>query len=352
VTGEELVIVAGGSSIAGWEDVELTLLAEGFPNSFSIGMSSGPAAAVPTAGDDCAIFLGGDVAITGYVDRVQATGDAMSHALRLSGRGKTQDLVDCSAEWPSAQIQGNALEIARKLAEPYGIQVTMGHGADPGPRVTPWALNFGETAAEIVQRVARNAGLLAYEDREGALVLATLGNDTAASGVAYGGNVQAWSVTDSMDGRFSDIVCCSGSVDAVLELPGGDFFWVEKDPNVRRHRQMDLVLESVATDPYEFTKLKARWEVNRRAGRGLLVTATVDSWRDSDGALWKPNTIVPVSLPPLPSGLSLSLAEVTFRRSNESGTTADLVMMPSYGFAPEPLVLQPVNLADIEGPAG
>jgi hypothetical protein len=62
--------------------------------------------------------------ITGYVDRVIGTLDARQHSVTVTGRSKCQDLVDCSAEWPGGQIVGSSvLEIARKLAEPYGISV-------------------------------------------------------------------------------------------------------------------------------------------------------------------------------------------------------------------------------------
>jgi prophage tail gpP-like protein len=347
---EELTITAGGVSISGWEEIGVTLRAEGFPNTFDIGMSAPTKdAKLPKAGDPCAVKLGGDLVVTGYVDRVIGAGDASHHAVQLVGRGKTQDLVDCSAEWPSGTIRGNALSVSKQLASKYGIEVVLGEGASAGPELIPWALNYGETGAEIIQRIARNAGLLAYEDNAGRLVLATLGTTKAASGVKYGVNVQAWSAETSMDGRFSEVVCCLIGTAALEELPGGDFFWVERDPNVPRHRQMDLVLEQQSDDPREFTKKKAIWEVARRAGRGLVVRATVDSWRDEKDKLWTPNTIVPVDVPGADAA-DLALGEVSFRKSNESGTTADLMLMPSYAFAPEPVSLVPVSLGGIDGP--
>jgi prophage tail gpP-like protein len=352
---DELTIVVGGHELTGWEDIELTLRAEGFPNSFSIAASvNGFAQQVAIAGAACTVLLGDDLVLTGYIDRDVESGSGSSHTLQLVGRGLTQDLVDCSAEWPSGQlIDGDALSIAQKLSQPYGITAELGAGAAAGEKLPAWLLNFGETPAEIIQRLARNAGLLAYEDARGVLVLANVGTEVAASGIVYGGNVQSWSAENSMDARFSDYVCSMLPVDAAIDVtgPGDIFYHRETDPNVPRHRQLDLVLEAVASDktPGEFTIKRSQWEAARRLGRSAVVTATIDSWRDRADMLWRPNTLVPVDVPGNRAGDQLILGEVTFRRSNESGTTADLVLMPRTAFAPEPIVLQPVA-ADIVGP--
>lgn len=352
---DELTLIIGGQELAGWEDIEVTLRAEAFPNSFSVGMSAQPSVqAGSIAGAECRVRLGNDIVISGYIDRQMQAGDPNGHRIELSGRGKTCDLVDCSAEWPSGQmIDGDALNIASNLADAYGLNVELGDGAAAGDKLAAFLLNYGETGAEIIQRVARNAGLLAYEDALGTLILGTTGRTTSASGVVYGRNVQAWSVELSMDGRFSDYVCAMLPANIAIDLtgPGDIFYHRETDPNVLRHRQLDFVLDAVASDktPGDFTIKRARWEAARRAGRSSIVRATVDSWRDSASALWTPNTLMPVQLPGLGQTGSLALSEVTFRRSSEAGTTADLVLMSPAAFAPEPIVLQPVP-ADLIGP--
>ncbi len=352
---DELVLEVSGNRLSGWQAVEVTLRAEGFPNSFEISLSSkNPAtsnATVASAGQACSVSLGSDVVITGYIDRDIPSASSGSHMITIVGRGVTQDLVDCSAEWPSATLQGTALEIATKLAQPYGITVKLAEGASAGDPVPPICINYTDTGAATIQRVAQNAGLLAYEDGTGTLVLATLGTKQAASGVVYGQNVQAFQVENSMDQRYSEVVCCAQSLDAMAELRGSDFFDTETDPNVPRHRRLNIVMEQVAQDPPKFTIQKAKWEIARRAGRSTAVTATVDSWRDSAGALWMPNTLVPVDVPGLRlDDKTLCISQVTFRRSDEEGTTAVLVMMPKFAFLPEPISLLPINAADAIGP--
>jgi prophage tail gpP-like protein len=351
---DELTLVVNGRTYTGWQEVEVTLRAEGFPNSFSISLSTGSASPVPVvlakAGDSCTVLLGNDTVITGYIDRDVTGQTPQSHDLRIMGRGMTQDLVDCAAEWPDGQlIEGDALTISTKLALPYSIDVKLGEGASAGPKAPTTALNYGERGAEIIQRLARNAGLLAYEDSDGRLVLATVGTKTAAGGVAYGKNVQAWTLENSMDQRFSEIVCASfANAGITADLPGGDFFDIEKDPNVPRHRRLCLVLDTSSATPTEFTILLAKWEAARRLGRSAVVRVTIDSWRDADGDLWMPNTLTQVDLPGLSAADPLCIAEVSFHRSSDNGTTADLVLMPPAAFKPEPISLTKVNLADVK----
>ena len=346
---DDLFLLVGGRTIGGWEQIELTLRCEGFPNNWQVKASMQPGGFLPVEpGDDCVVKLGRDTVITGWVDRVNDAGDEGNHLITLSGRGLTQDLVDCGAEWPSHQlIGGNALTIAQRLAQPYNLGVVLGPGASPGPDITQWALNYGETSGDIIQRLARNAGLLCYENTSGQLVLANAGATTAASGLVYGRNVQQWSVERSLDQRFSDYVCCLFASDAFGDMSGSDFFFTATDPNVPRHRLTYLVVESVATDPQAFTRQKALWDASRRAGRSIVVRATVDSWRDQDGALWEPNTLVPVDVPGATGGDTMLISEVTFRRNDETGTTAEIVAMPRGAFQPEPIILAPVNMADI-----
>lgn len=351
MASDDLTIVVNGVELSAWKDTEVTLYCEGFPNEFDIRSSASEpltgAAQAAKAGDPCTVMLGSDQVITGYIDRDVITAQGDEHSITLVGRGKTQDLVDCSAEWPGGQlINGDALSIATKLAQPYGIAVALGEGASAGDKVPQWALNYGETGAAVIQRLARNAGLLAYEDANGKLILGKAGTARAASGVQYGQNVQAYSVENSMDGRYSDYVCCWWSIAAFGDLSGSDFFDTESDPNVPRHRQLDIVLEIVAQDAKQFTINMAKWEAARRAGQSAMVRATIDSWRDSAGQLWTPNTIVPTDLPGNRAGSDLILSAVTFRKNGETGTTADLVLKPPTALTIEPIQLNPVATAE------
>ena len=77
-------------------------------------------------------------------------------------------------------------------------------------------------------------------------------------------------------------------------------------------------------------------------GRSMQVHLSTDSWRDSEGTLYEPNTLVDIDLP----GLKLKpktwlIADVTYMK-DEQGTRADLVIMPPQAFYQEPITLYPI----------
>lgn len=357
---EELTLIVGGNTIGGWQDIDVTLLAEGFPNQFSIALSSkNPItsdAVVVAANDPCRVLLGSDTVITGYVDRDSIAFSPDAHMLTIIGRGRTRDLVDCSAEYGAGAItNASALDVAQKLCGVYpGLTARLAPDTDVGARIDQLLIDYTETGAAIIQRVTRNAGLLAYEDFQGRLTLARAGTRTAASGAVYGVNVLACSIQSSMDQRYSEIVCSSVSQDMLIGVEPldekGSFFHTEQDPGVVMHRRLVILMEQ-AESPEDFTILKAKWEVSRRAGRSTSVTLTLDSWRDHDGKLWEPNTLIPVRLPGLRlPDQNLIISEVTFHRSDERGTVADLSLLPKAAFDIEPINLVPVNQQGVVTP--
>lgn len=351
----DLTLRVGGTSISGWTDLRVTRGIERCPSDFDISLTElfpGEAAEVTVKpGDPCQVLIGPDVVITGYVDRFIPSIAAKNHSIRVIGRGKCQDLTDCSAEWPNGQISGSTvLGIAQKLAQPYGI--TVAAAGDPGGPIVLYALHYGETAYEVIERICRYRALLAYERPDGSLLLSQVGTTRAASGFTQGVNVLAATLTFSMDQRYSEYDAFAMSMDVLSDLGnGGNLVGTAYDPNVPRHRKLYLVAEAGDGVGYDVTHKRVIWEAARRAGRAQQARVTVDSWRDSAGTLWTPNTLAPLALPALKLPNALwTISEVSFVRSGDRGTVADLVLMPPDSFLPQPIILQP-QFRDFAAPA-
>lgn len=341
---DQLTLKVDGKQLSGWTEVSVTRGIEQMPNSFTISATEKSpvtsAARTVIEGSICTVSLGPDLVLTGYVDIVSSGYGPGNHAVQIVGRGKCADLADCSAEWPGGQISSApALAIAQKLAKPYGITVkNLGPAGQPVPQFN---INIGMTPAEVIEMVTRHAALLFYEGPDGNLILNQAGTAKAGSGFVEGQNVEACSIVRSMAGRFSQYTCSLMSVDTSgLNLNENLYFFTATDPNVKRHRTIYIVAESVSWGEL-VAGLRARWEAARRAGRGKQVRVTVDGWRDGKGKLWEPNTLAPVSSPRLQIKESgLCIAEVTYRLGL-AGRTAELVLMPKEAFLPEPIQLQP-----------
>lgn len=346
---DELTLIANGRAISGWTSVRVQRSIERMPAAFEISMTDLDPGTPVREGDAVQVKLGGDLVLTGYADAVERGFDEGGNAVTVTGRSKSQDLVDCSAEWDGCQISGaSALKIAQTLAAPYGIKVA-GVG-DPGRVIPTFNFALTDTAINIIELVLRYTGKLAYDRPDGSVVIGDVGTQRMASGFAEGVNVQSARVTRSVNQRFQTYRLVMTAMDVFEDVgDGGNLISTESDPNVRRHRLKYFVAES-GDSSFETSKLRLKWEAARRAGRGQMVRLTADNWRDSADKLWEPNYLVNVKLPSLklPSA-ELLISEVAYRRDAERGTTADLVLMPPAAFKPQPIILQPaINLSEIK----
>lgn len=343
---DDLILNVGGQNISGWTDIAVTRGIECLPSHFNIGITekypNNVTQVSVSPGNMCKVFLGKDLVITGYVDRYMPSYGPNDHTVRVTGRGKCQDLVDCSAEYPNNEIANvTALALAQKLASPYGITVTALAAAATDTIISKYDLMWGETAYDVLERACRYVQLLAYDGTDGNLILAQVGTATAASGLTEGQNVRSASAVFSADQRYSDYVVRLMSISSLLELGnGGDILETLNDKGVGRHRLRYIIAEN-GGNYINVAKARGIWEMNRRLGRSQQVRVTTDSWRDSAGALWTPNSLVPLSLPSLKiTNQNWLIGEVTYRLY-AGGTSADLTLMPPTAFQPQPIALIP-----------
>lgn len=328
--------------VSGWEGVRITRGIERCPSTFEIEMTERypgeTDAVIVKPGDPCSVAIGGDTVTTGYVDHYSIGIAGSRHTIRCAGRSKCQDLVDCSADIANGQLaRSTVLALAQQLAAKYGITVTC--LGDPGPVVPVFNVTYGETCWEIIERVARYAQLLAYDDENGNLVLAQAGSQTMASGFKQGVNVEAAEVAYTMDQRFSDYVVYALAMNTIAEFGALAPLARVKDSGVPRFREHVIIASQ--GPGIALAQKRAQWEMTRRWGRSQQINVTCDAWRDSAGKLWQPNALAPIDIPAARmTGLEFTIGEVSYVR-DKRGTHAELLLMPREAFLPEPITLQP-----------
>jgi prophage tail gpP-like protein len=350
---DDVSLVVGGRTWGGWTEVRITRGIERLPSDFEVSLTEFSPIEREIQilrGDTCEVLIGPDLVLTGYVDRITRAMSARQHTVTISGRSKCADLVDCSALWPGGQIVGSSVfEIAQTLAAPYGISVSA--PGSVGPEIPQFNLMRGETPFQIIERLCRFGQLLAYDDVYGDLVLAAASTVRAASGFREGVNVASATFAATVDGRFSETTSYQQSMATLDDLgEGGDLQATIPDPAVPRFRNRTVIMETSGKVGWELARDRATWLVRRDWGRSTVVSLSTDSWRDSSGRLYSPNTLALVELPSLhlPSDLLL-IGEVTYR-TGSSGTICDLVLMPSEAFTPQPFnVLQLLPFAELAG---
>lgn len=340
---DELSIKVGGRTLSGWTTERVTRGVERVVSDFEVAMTEhypGAGLAEVRPGDPCEIYAGSDLLITGYVDRYIPEFDAHQHSIRIAGRSKTADIVDCSAEWPGSQIMnGTVLSIAQTLCKPYGINAIA--LTDVGATIPQTNLNVGDTPFDVLEPMARYRGLLMYDNTMGNLVFSSVGTTKAASGFTEGINVESAGMAYAMDSRYSKYSAFRVKL-MVLNDSGteGNFISDVNDTDVPRHRWKSLVAET-QDGGIDVAQRRAAWEMTRRKGRSAQVHLIADGWRDSNGVLWTPNTLASVSLPTLKlANVDWLISEVTYLR-NGQGTHAQVTLMHPNSFVPQPFNYQP-----------
>lgn len=298
--------------------------------------------------DPCEVYIGEDLLIAGHVDVYSAGFGANEHAVRITGRSKTADLVDCMSELPGTEFRNADLgAIARAICAPFGIEVVA--EADLGAPFNIAAFEKTETAFSFLERLARLRGVLLTDDPRGRLLITRTGQAPAAGQLVQGENVLTGKCELNVSKRFSRYVVLSqlGSLATISPTgntlpeqlqPGGedqpDVQGVAVDPQVPRYRPHVSMAESSSTAPE--ASQRARWQAAHAAGRSVRGQMTVVGWREDDGALWAVNRMVPCRVPFLQLDRDLLIAGVTFQLDAQ-GRRTELELGPPEGFTPEPL---------------
>ena len=350
----DVSIVIGTRKIVGWETVAITRSAESFPNTFTLTAAdqfpydASKQLIVPGAngegktGEPIKVYIGSDLVITGYTDRVSISTAPKSHEVTIQGRGICQDLVDCSVDVTgidgivgATMAATSTLDLVQKLCKAFKITARSAV-TDLGPPIPAFTFHNGEVSSEVIERVCRYTGYLHYEDETGALVLDRIGTTEMASGFKMPGNVEQANSTLSMDQRFSEYTVLWSSVNnytAINSIQAQRGLAV--DSTMPRRRPKIIVMEGDGDLP-ALGQMRANWEKARRIGRSQAVSLTCDSWRDSKGLLWQPNRLVKIDMAAHKmTGLKWIIGSVTFRKDS-GGTHADLVLMPPDAFSIEP----------------
>ena len=244
--------------------------------------------------------------------------------MRISGRDKTGDLVDCSALYKSGQWFNVKLDrLALDLLAPYGIKVIV--QANIGAAFPTHNIQQGESVFECLERAARMRGVLLTSNSQGDLVITRAGKAKASMAIVEGENLLSGHVDLSWKDRYSSYtVKGQTSGDGWMYGNAGKVQVNPKitvaDKAITRHRPL-IVLNEGKADGVTAER-RAKWEKNIRVGRSARITAQVQGWGSAE-KLWEPNQLVLVRAPSLRANFEMLVVSVTYLL-DEGGTRTEL----------------------------
>lgn len=327
-----------------WKSIEVTRQIDALAGSFTLSLTDrwapGDQAAPLAAGQACEILLGQDQVIKGHIDKATFALAAAEHGVSVTGRDASADLVDCSAVHKPGQWRGlTALDLAKILAEPFGVAVTA--QGDVGAPFPDFKLEPGESAFEALGRALKQREILAMPDGAGGIVLVRVGARESVGRLVQGENVLSASVEYDMAGRYSDYIVQG-------QQPGNDkaFGLAASAVNAETHdaavpRYRPKIIRAEKKVDAAGARQRAAWENTVRAARSVTVRVTVQGFRQcqpgkADAPLWEVNALTDVRLPALRLEQRLLVAKVTFRREAGAGSTTQLELRDPAAYKPEP----------------
>jgi prophage tail gpP-like protein len=337
----ECTLTVGGLAHHGWTRSEVQAGIEQMAGGFVLQMAStypGDKAPIELReGLPCEVKLGDDLVITGYIDDLETDDTDTTTSVRLAGRDKTADLVDCSAIHKTGQWRGVRLvQIVTDLAKPFGIAVVVAPGTDTGEVFKRFALEEGETAFSAIDRACRLRGVLATSTPEGQVLLTTASTVHSGVHLIEGVNMKLFNSRHSWKERHSQIII-KGQVAGDDQEYGESAAHLKaeaKDAEIDRYRPLIVMAEHGTTN--KALGERATWEVKVRMGRGKRGGCTVVGWRTGkdgqEGPIWRPNTLVRVTSPRMRMDMDVLIVSCNYQNT-EQGRMTELTFARPEAFS-------------------
>lgn len=300
-------------------------------------------------GDACTVAIDGETVLTGWIDVVEIAEEADTLSFSVQGRDKTGDLVDCAAA-PNGPAEYRNIDLtafATAICAPFGIPVKA--DIDVGAAFDTLSLQPHDTALAAIESAARQRSALVTSDGVGGLLLTRGGATRAPGSLVRGLNIVGLQRRDDGTKRYSDVFvkgqsargagCRRGSAAAVSvgsaasapttpannAVAGILITGHAQDPEITRWRP--YVKETRSQSGMTSAQEQAEWLVRVFKGQALELNYRVLDWRAGPpsgtgpvpllGALWRPNTVVPVYDPLVDIAGDMLIAGVRYQLSEK-----------------------------------
>lgn len=375
-------LLVNGIEYGGWKAVRISAGIERQARDFDLevtdrwpGQTEVPRRIQP--GDSCQVFIGADLVLTGYVDATPIKYDGKSVGVGVKGRSKTADLVDCCPVPSGESLGGQAMPwgdvigatggvlnvikppaksaaqwrqqkmevIAAALAAPYGVRVIS--ETDTGKAIPEHQVQVGESVFESIDRMMRQRHVLSSDNERGDLVFIDVGSaGRAGTAIELGVNVLSASTELDYKGVFSDYIVKGQRVgnddtyasdvseeqgEAVDDSSTTATGETATASDARAKRRRVLVVKQTGHADDGSCKDRAEYERAHRAAKALQTSYTVVGWRQADGSLWRPNTIVRVRDALIGFDTEMVIAEISWVMDKD-GLRSEIRVGPQDGY--------------------
>lgn len=321
-----VTVSAAGGLWTAWRRVTVHASFKDATRTFKIEAAAegGAAAAAWTfkAGTPLDVMLGGSLACRGYVDRYQPKlGEHSTAEMVISGRSKSQDLVDCSAVHDTNEFKDQDPQQVGAALDKFGVGVSTDEQLQKRPitRISP-----GETVFRCIEKMCREQGVFVVGQADGSVKLTKGGKQRHAGGLIEGKNIKIIEADHNWSGRHSDITVRGqrpvGHGNDNLQVEG-----VANDGDVDRYRPV-IVFHDADIDN-DRAKKRAQTRRDREAGNSLKANVTVQGFFDDGGTLWEPGNLVFVDSDFADVHQDMAIESAEFSQDRKDGSLTVLTLV-------------------------
>jgi prophage tail gpP-like protein len=327
---EVATITVGGRRFDDWETVFVQRRwAEAFPIFRFTAAERDP---IPTLwdrlqfkpGDECAVYLGGRLAVSGVILLRQTAYDANSHAVMLQGVGITWYAARGSILDKTSNFDGMTFEqVAHKVIAPFGIKAVPIGKPNPTPFVR-LQCEPGETCWNFLERIARPRGIVMGNNNKGNFLLIGDHSYKPVATLVEGDNILRCQATISKEAMFSDYVVRG-------QTAAGDPQWgrnaSEQEALAKGTAKRYSPLLTPAEQPvWSLAEIadRAKNEAVWHEGTEVRASVTAQGWFAPGGGLWQEGDQVMVYSPMAMINMAMKIETVTFTQDDKGGTLTTL----------------------------
>lgn len=345
-------IYISGSKLEGWTTMELQRSKDELTGTLTVGvffsfMPEEPVLVDAGRGREILVYIGGEIAFTGILDKRRGTGSNSEengeeggrsasigpneYTVSFTARGKTKYLIDSSHNIRENLLRTNSQQVTQKLIEPWGIELDWQAEAQDLDKVR---FRDGARVFDELDRVMVENSHYMYETRDGRLRVTDGTGAVSGDSLILGQNILTFSAEQSED-KAKKKVKVKGQLinkdkwgeDAVLKGV------IELEDDLLSS-DIPVVVQHYGNGTPEALERRARYELNKRMAKSKNVTIEVFHVQ-AQGTPWDVGNLHYVEVPPEGIFDVLECTRLSYSVDAEGTlkTTLTLAPIPNSGSA-------------------
>jgi prophage tail gpP-like protein len=345
---QKITIKINDRILEGFDNISVIRDIENFCANFSFNAFSENKIILPfNPSDEAEIFVGGELFLTGLIDRIYTGYTADSHFYNIAGRDRTSVLVDNSAEGNlSFTTPINLVDIIERLISDLSIDIEVIPPSEPIEDFKKEELSSGEEGENLfnfIERLSRQRGILLRTDELGDIILEKLRGDEYKVKLLNelnnpSNNILKASLNRDYSNRYYRYQAHSQTnmSSKIQSSPNYNITgqYIDNGKYVNRNKYLEV--ESELSNNGTNNVKRAEWEGKIRAARSEIYSCSVRGFvADETGGFkdfWNSNRLIKTKDDFLNINETLLIKNVNFEYSDVGGCIAnlDLVNKDAY----------------------